>query len=266
MTHQLIAQFSSALHWNAFLYIFYKISSTLMSFFLYHRLTTQDFSTWANILSCIFLLLLWFDFGLRKSIPRFAPSFSSTHISFQRFTYALIIFQLCILFIIAPLILYLSSIILQHALPAWYSHLSLYLHQVFYDPLFIYLAIGLFITEGLIATLRLMFHARFWNKLFNLSSTATLILELTCNFFILSSYTDSSTIVIGILATKIICGMLLIVIVLVLLRKLSIEDMYKTNSKKPHTTLTAGSLSARPGQTTAGLQSAARHSLIMWIY
>ena len=76
-THPLFRQFSSALAWNALAYTAHKSAFTIRTFLLYRFLSPSDFSTWATTNSALFLLLLWLDLGLRKSIPRYAPFFRS---------------------------------------------------------------------------------------------------------------------------------------------------------------------------------------------
>jgi hypothetical protein len=70
----LFSQFNSAINWNATYYVVFKSSFLIRTFILFRVLTSSDFSLWASLNSMIFLLLLWSDCGLKKSIPRFAPS------------------------------------------------------------------------------------------------------------------------------------------------------------------------------------------------
>jgi hypothetical protein len=77
-TQELFNNFSQGVSWNATFYIFYKIVTTIFTFSLYYTLSTDIFSAWANINSSLFLLLLWTDFGLRKSIARYCAQLINT--------------------------------------------------------------------------------------------------------------------------------------------------------------------------------------------
>ena len=74
--NQLISQFNSGINWNACFYIIYKSTNTLVTFLLYQHLTSYDFTIWAITNSTIYITLLWADFGLQKSIPRYSPVFA----------------------------------------------------------------------------------------------------------------------------------------------------------------------------------------------
>ncbi len=159
----LFRQFSSSIAWNAFAYTTHKCAVTLRTFLLYHTLTPQDFSTWATTMSSIFLLLLWLDLGLRKSIPRYAPLFQDNP---TRITTQLILLQLTLLTLALPLL-------------CWFiSSLTV--------PLII-LASILYLTEGTHTIIRIIYHSYFLNRSFNLLDTAitlteTLILAVAINY------------------------------------------------------------------------------------
>src|SRR5581483_10932205 len=76
---------------------------------LYRSLSVADFSTWANITSIIFLMLLWIDCGFRKSIPRFCPEFSRDKLLHKRFITYLILFYSTLLMISVPLFISLTD-------------------------------------------------------------------------------------------------------------------------------------------------------------
>ena len=85
---RLYTQFDQGINWNAFLYVIQKLLTTLLSVILFYKLTPINFSIWANINSVIFLILLWIDFGFRKSIPCYIPEISKSpksHIAFTKF-------------------------------------------------------------------------------------------------------------------------------------------------------------------------------------
>lgn len=250
-TQTLFAKFSSAINWNAFLYLVYKFSSTILSLFLYKALSTSDFSSWANTQAFVFLALLWLDFGMRKSIPRYSPAFSKNKHAFVTFTRTVLLFQLFVLFVVTPILYFLIKGFLSLAVPSLYLKLATHYSSIFYTKHLLFLALGLFISEGLIAILRLMFYAHFLNKPFNLLSTTVLAGELTANILIISSMPSSYLILQGILATKIIAGVVLIIASMFMLNRLYNDIDY-------------------PGDehidTRATWKKFTEHSLIMWWY
>jgi len=150
----LFRSFSSALSWNAVAYLFHKSATTIRTFLLYYALSAQHFSVWATTTSAIFLLLLWLDLGLRKSIPRFAPLFSA-----QRTT-----------LITTILIIHLSILLCALPFLLWFlqSH----------PPTILSLATIIYLAQGTQSILRLAYHAYFLNKPFNLIATSSSVLEL----------------------------------------------------------------------------------------
>src|SRR5579872_3032977 len=163
-TQQLFIKFSHGVNWNAFLYIFYKSSFTLLSIVLFTQLTTIDYATWANLNSMVFLMLLWIDCGLRKSIPRFCPEFARNQSAHRSFLMRIITFQLMLLSIATPFFM----IIVSKAASALHLHSSTHL---------LHLCALIFFLEGIASLLRVLFHAHFWHKQFNLLSAATLLAE-----------------------------------------------------------------------------------------
>ena len=78
MNTALLAQsFSSAIRWNGIAHAITQLLFFLRTAILYATLSAQDFSLWAQSMSVMFLLLLWFDCGFRKSIPQ--PTTVSHH-------------------------------------------------------------------------------------------------------------------------------------------------------------------------------------------
>ena len=197
-TEQLFAQFTRSINWNAFLYITYKILFTTLSFLLIKTLTTNDFAAWANINSTIFILLLWLDFGLRKSVPRFSPEFAQSTKTIKKFIIGIITFQ---------------SIVLMIGIPITYfclNTMAIKLHQ----PITTMLTFGiiLFIAEGIIATIQLIYHSYFLHKYFNLLAVLLMTSEMILNTFIIYSAYSSSTILYAIITNKIIINSIIIVI------------------------------------------------------
>ncbi|MCX5921980.1 MAG: hypothetical protein NTX86_01500 [Candidatus Dependentiae bacterium] len=235
-SNALFSKFSQGLSWNAISYVAYKLAATMLSFFLYARLTTQDFSTWVNINSLIFLLLLWIDFGFRKSIPRFSPEFAKNKESQERFIRYILLFQAAILLVTVPLYVYLATRMTQ------------VLHLVDHATFF-YCGVTLFAMEGIVAVLRLIYHAHFWNKQFNLMQMAILSLEMAANLGIVFIYKDSTAILTGIFITKICSGFLTNTLAIAMLTRLYKDKNY-------------------PGNQTIDFNSTMRafikHSGIMW--
>ena len=162
--------FATAISWNAFFYIIYKLSFVALTFVLYKQLPSSYFSLWATTNSIIFLLLLWLSCGLKKSIPRFAPIFSQSPTLHKRFIYALLAFKTTILILGIPLLI-------------------MSLNRFTPNLEFIPLVVALFISEGLCSLLLLVYHAHFWQKQFSLIQTLFLTLEMVSNFTFLFLYT-----------------------------------------------------------------------------
>ena len=147
-TQALFEAFSRAQRWNALAYTSYKILATALSVTLYTNVSARDFSLWANINSTVFLLLLWIDGGLRKAIPRYAPLFAHTVSEMRRFMLFVITAQMILMVLALPALTW----IIGHVAPQLLA-----------------IGIALFAIEGIVATLRLLYHAHFWNKQFKSS-------------------------------------------------------------------------------------------------
>lgn len=192
-TNTLSQKFSQGLNWNAFFYAIYKFLSTILSLVLFKFLTTQEFSTWANINSIIFLSLLWLDFGMRKSLPRYCPEFAKDKDAQKRFIKYLLIFQGIVVIIALPLFMF--------ALASMSTALGL----ASSTTLFV-VSCTIFCMEALVSLLRLIYHAHFWIKQFNLINTAALLFEMIANAIIILTSTSSTTMITGIFVTKAISG------------------------------------------------------------
>lgn len=180
-------KFFHSLAWNGFSYGIYKVSFVSLSFTLYNVLSTNKFSSWALTNSTIFLLLLWLDCGLRKSIPRYSPVFAKNDRLHRHFIRGVIAFQALLLtFVGIPLLL----ILLKYFLPGYYFYI-----------LWRYATL-LFITEGMVALLRLVYHAHFLQKYFNLMYAIGVIIEIILHSMTLYSSYSSKRILIQILVNK----------------------------------------------------------------
>ncbi|MGB8366727.1 MAG: hypothetical protein WCD44_00045 [Candidatus Babeliales bacterium] len=194
-TTDLFKKFSQGLNWNALLYSTYKILFTLLSFLLLKKLTTIDFSYWANINSITFLLLLWLDFGFRKSVPRYTPEFINDMQANKKFIRTIILFQLIILFSSIPLFQFLLKIVIKNPSN---SHI-------------IILASFLFLAEGIAALLRLVYHSYFLHKQYNILAISIMIVEMAINMLLIYFIHQSSLLLTAIFINKIITGAIIII-------------------------------------------------------
>lgn len=168
-TTKLFSYFNAALGWNAAFYSFYKITSTCLTFFLFKTLCAQWFSCWATGNSLTFLFLLWIDFGFKKSIPRFYPIYLGLNYHRQFITKILLLRIITILAAL-PLVLFIMT--------RWWWYPSL-----------VQWIMLLFSLQGLSTVFELLYHAHFWQRDFAIMHTASLLIEITCNFWLLSSHT-----------------------------------------------------------------------------
>lgn len=212
----LFSLFSQGINWNAFFYGIYKATATATTFLLFKFLTSNDFSLWANINSIIFLVLLWLDFGLRKSIPRYCPEFAKDKTAQHRFVKMLLYFQASVLLIAAPILGIMMSNITASA-------------QFHHYQSFIYIGIIVFIIEGVISLLRLIYHAHFWIKQFNILTTVALLAEVSANIILIFTQTESGSILKGIFVTKIISGIFVNSVGIFLLPRLYRDRNYPGN-------------------------------------
>ena len=162
-TSYLFKAFTIAISWNAFFYVIYKLFFVALTFVLYQKLPPFYFSQWATANSIIFLLLLWLNCGLKKSIPRFSPIFTKNGAFYKKFIHYLLLAKTGILLLGIPF---------------------LFLALRFFTPdlLFVPLVITLFVTEGICSLFLLLYHAHFYQKRFNLIQTFFLLIEMLINF------------------------------------------------------------------------------------
>ena len=189
-----VNKFNQGINWNALFYFTHKITTTLVTFVAFTTLTVQDFSLWATTQSIIFLTLLWIDFGFRKSIPRFCPEFAKDKNIFASFVRNLIWFQTTALGLTTPLM--------------WLLLIKFTSIQA-YSPTFLWLSLALFLTEGITALIRLIYHAHFWHKQFNSIAIGIVFIEALANLGILFTLKNSPDIITGLFTTKICASIVL---------------------------------------------------------
>ncbi len=168
----------------------YKSLSTILSTLFFYKLTTHDFSLWATTNSSIYLLILWLDLGLSKSVPRYTPVFARSATEHKQFIIWVCVIQLMLLLIGIPFLVY-------------------YISKTSSSLLLLIIALATFIAEGAVKIFRLMYHAQFHNKQFNLYSTAAILLETAIDVVLLATIKDSAQLLIGILLAKLCCSVLL---------------------------------------------------------
>jgi hypothetical protein len=204
--NQLLEKFNSGINWNAYFYATHKITATVVIFLLYNKLDLSSFAAWANINSIIFLILLWADLGFRKSIPRYAPVFLKNAQAHKIFIRSLILCQITILVMTMPF-LYYSSKSLQTTLNI--------------DNIYAFSIIPfIFLTEGLIAILRLIYHAHFEQKFFNLLTSFMLITETLINIGLIFLTNENARLLSNIFLTKTIMSSITIIFLASSLKKI----------------------------------------------
>lgn len=160
-TDDILTRFNHGITWNGITYLMYKVLTTSVTFLLFARLSTNNFVTWTSLQSLVYLIILWLDGGLRKSIPRYLPLFEQHAHALERRIRLFFLLYACVLASAAFLFFWFSPRI------ANFLHIT-YNHHVFI------IASILICLEGTVALLRLIFHAQFKNKIFNVMSTLVL--------------------------------------------------------------------------------------------
>src|SRR3990167_5788098 len=185
-------KFDQSINWNALLFVVNKSSITLISFLLFKNLTSEHYSLWANIYSCIFAVLLWADFGFRKSIPQFLPVFSKNKFTHKNFINLVIKIQ-----------------IFSLTTSAFLVSFFIWLWGIFWS-LPITLGFIMFFAEGPLALLRLFYHSHFLNKEFNVICSTVLFFEILDNLLLISAITNSYQLLISVMTIKIISSLLIV--------------------------------------------------------
>ena len=75
---ELYGRINTAINWNAFSYTVFKLTSTALTFVLFDTLSTLQFALWTGINSLVYLILVWTDCGMRKTIPAFFPQLAES--------------------------------------------------------------------------------------------------------------------------------------------------------------------------------------------
>jgi hypothetical protein len=195
---QLLATFSWATNWNAFAYIIYKCTSTCITFFLYATLDQATFSLFCNFNSIIFLLLLWLDLGFSKSIATFVPLYQSNATAFKSFIHQLLRYKTIALLAAIPLYMF--------AMHAYTAPLALEHHHLFF-----YVGLALFLAEGINSVIRLVYHAHFLQKEYNLMYAAALMLELIVSLSMFAA-ANAYIVLLGIFCAKVIANVALMLV------------------------------------------------------
>jgi len=156
-------KFTHSLQWNAIFYFANKAFITILTFLLFYREKSAIFSLWANTNSFIFIFSLWFDCGLRKSIPRYCVEFKKKGL-LQQFFMVIFIIKAAIFLILIPFFFITAKIFFQTlALP--------------YTQKILFTATALFLIEGSNNCIKQFYHAHFWNKWHTIISTGGLCIE-----------------------------------------------------------------------------------------
>jgi len=211
--NQITKKFSQGITWNALFYIFRKALSTLFTILLFQKLSARYFAIWANINSFIFLILLWLDFGFRKSLPRFCPVFAKNKDCMKRFIHSIVRFQATVLILAVPILIIVTRSIA----------IRLHIDDVIE---LLYFGCALFFLEGIIAVMRLIYHSYFWQRQCNSLMSVIITIKTTLlMLLLLYDYTHVTFLKI-IFTAEIIAGSITITILLLMLRYLYKDKNY----------------------------------------
>ena len=196
---KLYNKFNEALTWNSVLFIINKVSKTILTILLYNRLTSLDFSLWANIYSIIFIVLLWGNFGFSRSLPQYCLVFSKNGMTKLLFLKKVIIFRVFVSLIVSLSLFYFAPKIL-------------FFLKLPYESKILGLGCFLFIVEDIKSVIRLIFYSYFWQKQFNFLEAITVIIHSLIVFIGINSLNSSTKILKLVFISDIFIGMLLILI------------------------------------------------------
>ncbi len=197
---ELYRRFSTGLHYNAMLYVMYKIVATGITLILYNRFDCKTFSLYGNINSIIFLILLWLDFGLQKTVPRFCIDYTTDKKSLHAFMQRLLQFKIALLIAAIPIYTWLFNNLMTNL-------------EIFNTNNLLYIGILLLLTEGVTSIIRLMYHAYFLHRTFNTLNAYTIAIELIISIIsILTIKKNNIGIVMMLLSSKIIANTILIIL------------------------------------------------------
>ncbi len=211
---ELYRKFGEAVRWNSFLFFINKISKTTISFFLFYKLTQNDFSLWANIYSLIFILTLWTDFGFSRSLPQFCLVFAKNSKSKNGFIKKVIFFKILVS-LAANIAFFIFS-------PFLISLLKLTTHKIYF-----YLGTLLFFTESIKSVLRLIFYSYFWQKTFNFIESLIITAQLSMIFLTIRLLESSSAILLSVFTVEITSCTIMILIAFLMLKKVKEDKGYQ---------------------------------------
>lgn len=231
----ILNQFYQGINWNLYLYITYKLASTIVTLALFNHLQTEHFAAWANSLSVIYLALLWADFGLRKSLPRYYHEFARNNQAIKHFLCHIILFEAAVLACLLPILMIASSKIISAFGIA--------------DTFIIYAIPAIFAIEGMVSIVRIIYHAHFWQKSFNILYAIITTIETITNLICIVTIKQSLTLLKSILITKLIAGTIILSCGLLLLKKFYAHQQQVNQEPIDYPTI---------------MKEFIKHSVIMW--
>ena len=166
--NQLYKQVSQSIAWNAILYTLRKSLSTILTFFLFNKLSTRDFSIWANMYSAIFLTLLWLDFGLKKSLPRYLPEFVKNNCNTEKLVKKILFCKIVAIIFFTLFFIFVSKYIISTC-------------SVIEKNNIFYIGCMLFVAEGFCSVIQIIYYSYLWQKQFNLLMSIVVVVK---NFII----------------------------------------------------------------------------------
>lgn len=148
----LYSQIATAIGWNAFSYTIFKITLTTLTFVLYKQLSTAEFAVWTGINSIVYLISVWADMGMRKTIPTYFPMLQEgIRRKYAFLTIGLYTLALCCA---CPIALWVVHI--------YTSKVGLPMNKTLF-----FASSLLFFGHSLEMLLQTIFHAYLWHKTFN---------------------------------------------------------------------------------------------------
>lgn len=229
---ELHSRINTAISWNAFSYTVFKLTSTVLTFVLFKQLSTTEFAVWTGINSLVYLILVWADMGMRKTVPTFFPLIKESNR--KQYTFLLIGAYTAILTIACPFALWLVSRY------AYQVHLPMNNALLFASAL-------LFFGHGLEMLFQTIFHAYLWQRTYNTLLAAIqfayMVFVIIAAFVFAPSLAMVFYIVLGKGIASLICALLSAVLL---------------NKRLPHSTLPVEPLSPD------FLKKFTKHAGLMW--
>ncbi len=181
---------------------------TGLSPFLYMQMSTRDFSTWGNLSALVYLLLLFLNFGMGRSVTQFAEEYGKNKITHRSFIRSIVLFKLGVILVGLLILIPLLRVIIG-------------VFNLSTTVALLPLGIGLFFTEGMASTVRLVFYANFWNRQFNVIARSISAAQMIANLvLIIGTKPSSSDIIYIVFLTKIVGAALVAAIGLFMLLRL----------------------------------------------